>query len=49
MWTGSNSTSVRVNSAQTPGIVSKAPGQLSRLCGHESQVATRGAHSAGMK
>jgi hypothetical protein len=35
--------------AQIGGIASKRPGQLSRLCGHASQVAACGSHSAGFR
>ena len=36
-------------STKMPGTSSKAPGQLSSLCGHDSQVASCGSHSAGMR
>jgi len=33
--------------ANTPGIGRNNPGQVVRLCGHESQTASCGSHSAG--
>src|SRR5436305_1189536 len=35
--------------AYTFGMPRNCPGQVARLCGHESQIATCGSHSAGMR
>src|SRR5262245_56769430 len=49
MCTGSNSASARTNCAQTLGIGSNLPGQVSALCGQASHVAACGSHSAGQR
>ena len=35
--------------ANTDGIGRNRPGQVARLCGHDSQMAACGSHSAGMR
>src|SRR5436190_7671470 len=47
MYTGSHDASARTNSTMAGSTPANTPGQLSRLCGHEIQVASCGAHSAG--
>ena len=49
MRTFSNRLMIATISANRPGIGRKRPGQVSRLCGHDSQTAAWGSHSAGMR
>ena len=49
MYTGSHSASARTNALIAGSTPANTPGQLSRLWGHESQVASCGSHSAGIR